>query len=282
MSELSVITLVRNRASHLQRLIEGLASSTTWPHELIVVDMSDNAIEIPDLPFSSRRIDFGAKRLALAEARNRGARSSNGRRLLFLDVDCIPRANLVEIMDRELTAIDAVICPEVRYLGPNGAQHRTDVELERVSIRHPVRVFPEHGSRIETNPGLFWSLTFGMRRDRFDALNGFDEGYDGYGAEDTDFGFRVKEARLPLVFSSETGSFHQHHGVISPPLQHLHDIVRNANRFYARWGLWPMDGWLSQFAELGLVTFTPTELRLERDPTPAELQNAIQPPTAYF
>ncbi len=282
MSDISVITIVRNRLRHLARLIEGLISSTAPPRELVVVDMSDEPVMLPALPFPARRMAFKPDQLALAAARNKGAHAAGGQRLLFLDVDCIPRHNLVAATDRELIAADVLICPEVRYLAP-GAAHLTDeAALDKASVPHPVRTFPQTGTRVEHNAGLFWSLTFGIRRTRFDALGGFDVSYDGYGAEDTDFGFRAKAAGLPLLFLGGTGSFHQHHGVISPPLQHLADIVRNANRFHARWGVWPMDGWLNEFAALGLVAFGDGELRHLRDPTAAEIKAATQPQSVYF
>jgi hypothetical protein len=31
------------------------------------------------------------------------------------------------------------------------------------------------------------------------------------------------------------------------------DIVRNGRLFRDRWGWWPMEGWISSFAALGLV-----------------------------
>lgn len=282
MIDLSVITIVRNRPRHLQRLIEGLAASDELPLEVVVVDMSDEPVVLPQLPFPSRRIDFHRDHLALADARNEGARATTGEHLLFLDVDCIPQRNLVATMDRMLTEYDALICPEVRYLGPDGAELNGDGELMRASVRHPVRNFPDTGVRIEHNAGLFWSLAFGIRRERFDELHGFDAGYDGYGAEDTDFGFRAREAGLPLLFMGGTGAFHQHHGVISPPLQHLTDIVRNAERFHNRWGIWPMDGWLAQFAAMKLIAFDGRMLKLLRQPTVAEIQAATQPPSVYF
>ena len=281
-NDLSVITIVRNRPLHLARLIDGLAASTMRPRELIVIDMSDVAVMLPALAFPARSIIFRPGQLALAAARNAGAQAASSERLLFLDVDCIPRRNLVAMIDRALIDDDAVICPEIRYLGPDAAYDADELTLERTSMRHPVRNFPESGSRVESNAGLFWSLTFGIRRARFEALGGFDEGYDGYGAEDTDFGFGAKAAGVPLVFLGGTGSFHQHHGVISPPLQHLADIVRNANRFHVRWGMWPMDGWLKAFAALGVVAFDQDELRQLREPTPDEMQAATQPPSVYF
>jgi GT2 family glycosyltransferase len=282
MSDLSVVTIVRNRGRHLARLVEGLSAGAAHPRELIVVDMSDVPVELPPLAFPAQRIELDVSGLALAAARNAGAKAAGGQRLLFLDVDCIPRSNLVAVMDVALSETDALICPEVRYLGPDAAQHMDEAEFERMSVRHPVRTFPQTGSRAETNAGLFWSLTFGIRRARYEALGGFDEGYAGYGAEDTDFGFRAREAGLPLLFLGGTGSFHQYHGVISPPLQHLADIVRNARRFRACWGMWPMTGWLEQFAALGLVTVDDNELRLIREATPADLAAATQPPSVYF
>lgn len=282
MNDLSVITIVRDRPKHLVRLIDGLTSSTSVPRELIVVDMSETPVVLPELLYPAHRLDLQTNLLALAAARNAGANMASGERLLFLDVDCIPRRNLVATMDRKLQATDALICPEVRYLGPDDAALTDEPALYRASVSHPVRAFPMSGTRVEPNAGLFWSLTFGIRRTRFLALGGFDDGYDGYGAEDTDFGFRAAAADLPLLFLGGTGSFHQHHGVISPPLQHLADIVRNANRFHKRWGFWPMQGWLDQFAELGVVAFEDRELRQIREPTPAEREAAIQPPSAYF
>lgn len=282
MSDLSVITIVRNRALHLSRLMAGLARSDVPPRELVVVDMSDVPVVLPSLEFPCRRVGLQTGQLPLAAARNLGARASSGQRLLFLDVDCIPRRNLLGAMDDRLVEVDALVCPEVRYLGPGGADHDDDAILDQHSVAHPVRSFPKAGCRRESNAGLFWSLTFGMRHAAFDALGGFDELYEGYGGEDTDFGFRAREADLPLLFLGGTGSFHQYHGVVSPPVQHVSDIVRNANLFFLRWGVWPMEGWLKQFAELGLVAFGGNALRLLRTPTLDEVRAATQPTSVYF
>ena len=46
---------------------------------------------------------------------------------------------------------------------------------------------------------------------------------------------------------------HQYHPSPSPPVQHVADIVANANVFADKWGWWPMESWLEQFRELGLV-----------------------------
>ena len=38
-----------------------------------------------------------------------------------------------------------------------------------------------------------------------------------------------------------------------PPVEHVDDIVRNAEVYRRRWGVTPMLGWLEAFEERGLV-----------------------------
>lgn len=280
----SVLTLVKNRSEHLQRLVEGLARSSMAPLELIVVDMSDEPVSIAaivDFPVTLVRLLTHG--LPLAQARNLAAHHAGGDHLLFLDVDCIPRAGLVGRMDEELSDANALICAEVRYLAADDVSDGwTETQLTAVSATHPVRSFPDHGRQYEPNTGLFWSLTFGIRKTAFDVVGGFDEAFTGYGAEDTDFGFRCRDAGLPLLFIGGSGSFHQHHGVYDPPLQHFDAIISNAQRFYDRWQVWPMAGWLRSFENLGLTLTAGDRLARLREPTPAEVAAARRPDDTRF
>lgn len=280
---LSVLTLVRNRPTHLQRLIEGLARSHVLPSELVVVDMSDEPIVLPPTPFAAQSVRLQTSGLPLAEGRNLAARRSVGDRLLFLDVDCIPAADLVGDMDASLTAQDALICAEVRYLCADAVDDGwTEAGLRVGGQVHPARAFPATGLRAEPNAGLFWSLAFGIRRSAFEALGGFDLRFTGYGAEDTDFGFRARDAGLPLLFKGGAGAFHQHHGVFDPPLQHFDDILRNAEIFRLIWGRWPMTGWLTAFETLGLIAVHSDQIERLRAPSAQEIEAARKPDRAPF
>ncbi|WP_197275872.1 glycosyltransferase family 2 protein [Blastomonas sp. AAP25] len=265
---ISVLTIVRNRAGHLAQLVEGLRRSIEPPGELIVVDMaSEPPIEQLDTDFPCHVKRLATEHLPLAEARNLAARHASFENLLFLDVDCIPTASLIGTMDQALKQADALICAEILYLGPEDARGSWDEkDLAARGKPHAVRNFPEKGLRAEENPGLFWSLAFGIRRKRFDALGGFDQAYLGYGGEDTDFGFRATAAGLPLLFMGGPGAFHQYHPSPDPPLQHFGDIVRNAQLFRARWGFWPMAGWLHQFEEMGLIAIERMSLTVLQKP----------------
>ena len=284
MSGVSVLTLVKNRPTHLGRLVEGLQRSRATPLELVIVDMSDDPVVVePFCGFPVTVVRLSADGLPLAQARNLAARHARGSVLLFLDVDCIPSRALVGRLQADLADHDALICAQVGYLGPDAVPNSwTEEGLAEASQSHPVRDFPTSGLRVEDNAGLFWSLTFGIRRDRFERLGGFDEDFTGYGAEDTDFGFRCREAGVPLMFAGGPGSFHQHHGVYDPPLQHYEDIVRNALRFHQRWGVWPMEGWLKCFEALGLIVLQEERLIRCRAPTPDEIEAARQPFNVRF
>lgn len=278
----TVITLNKGRDAHLARLLEGL-SRGVHPAECIVVEMGPEPALLPDHGFPVRRIVMASEGLPLARARNAGGRAARTAHLVFLDVDCIPSADLVAGLDADLAEADGMVCCEVRYL-PAGAVRDgwSEAGLRASGLPHPVRHFPETGLARTDNPGLFWSLAFGVRAATFERLGGFDESFDGYGAEDTDLAFRADAAGVPILFSASGSAFHQYHQAYDPPLQHFSDIVRNARRFHARHGLWPMDGWLDAFARMGLTTPRAEDIAVLRQPTAAEIAAARLPSDQPF
>lgn len=272
---MSVLTLVKNRAAHLAELIEGLHRSEVVPEELIVVDMGGEWTAPRSTRFPIRVISLPSSGLPLAKARNAAAAAANSEYLLFLDVDCIPMRQLIACMSEHASRTAGLICADVRYLGSGELTGDWQEEsLLAVARAHPVRSFPDTGLRRETNAGLFWSLAFAIRRSVFFNLGGFDETFCGYGAEDTDFGFRAQRAGVDLYFSGGPGAFHQYHGVVDPPLQHFRDIVTNAVTFHRKWGLWPMDGWLNSFEAMGLIERSSATITVIRTPTAIEIAAA--------
>lgn len=280
---LSVVTLNKGRRPHLLHLLEGLGRGA-MPDDCVVVEMGEDEGELPAQPFEVRRVILQRDGLPLAAARNAGRAAATGQRLLYLDVDCIPAANLVAVMGAAIAEHDALICCPIRYL-PSGAVRDgwTEADLARVGQLHPARSFPESGVAPVENAGLFWSLGFAIRAETFDRIGGFDESFTGYGAEDTDFAFRARDAGVPLLFAGGTCAFHQHHVGYDPPLQHFDDIVTNARRFQARHGFWPMDGWLDAFAGLGLIEKDrDRDVTVLRKPEPSEFEAARLPIDRVF
>ncbi|MDU0479617.1 galactosyltransferase-related protein [Staphylococcus chromogenes] len=191
----------------------------------------------------------------LAQARNLAGdwAAARGDAVVFLDADCLPGP---ELLDRYAVDLGAVLSGPVTYL-PEGADLH---QLAELTAPHEVRPNPRAGDNplaTEQEYDLFWSLSFALpaalwRRCRAD-FGGFDEGFTGYGGEDTDFGWQLRAHGIPMRWCGGAHAYHQWHPVSRPPWEHLADIVRNANYFQEKWGKWPMQGWLDEFEAAGAI-----------------------------
>lgn len=253
MTGAAVITLCSaSRLDHLRNQLRATAGSAR-----VVVWIGDD--EPPDLDAETVvRVPPGAAGLRLAAARNAGARAARAlgaELLVFLDADCVPGPELIgAYASAAARHPDAVLCGPVTYL-PAGAALDPEA-LRTATAPHPARPAPPPGALQPATPGqypLFWSLSFAVAPAVWDAAGGFDERYEGYGGEDTDFAFSLRERGIPLVWVGGADAYHQHHETSSPPWQHLDDILRNGALFARRWGEWPMTGWLHAFADAGAV-----------------------------
>ena len=174
----------------------------------------------------------------------------------------VPSPTLVERYAEALDAAPAVYLGEVRYL-PTGP-----FDPAR-SVRHPAKpALAEDEIRPVPSHGELWGLSFALPRAAWDAAGGMDTGYVGYGAEETDFAWRLEAAGVPMAWVGGAVAWHQHHPVHIPPLHQFDAILRNATRFRARWGRWCMDYWLGQFADAGLIRWSADRDTIERLRTP--------------
>ena len=260
----TVITVVHGRAPHLRNHLRGVLASRYAPEQHVIVAVRDTTVAdtVADCGATATVVSCPASgaHLPVAHARNIGARTAldgGAELLVFLDVDCIPAANLIgryRDVAAEPAHHDALLCGPVTYLPPPGAGGYDLTTLDAHPDPHPARPAPpDDAVTASTSYELFWSLSFAVTAPIWRRIGGFWQGYRGYGAEDTDFGQRAAAAGVGLRWVGGAHAFHQHHPVSDPPVEHLADIVRNATLFHQRWGWWPMGGWLDQFEELGLI-----------------------------
>jgi GT2 family glycosyltransferase len=264
----AVVTILRGRHSHLAEQIRGLRRQTRSPDTYVVVAVDDPAAhdvarELAPAEWNVRTPGLPRRRgrMPLSEARNLGAATAvaaGAEHLVFLDVDIIPEATLVRRYSEVLTDASSgsrprVLCGDVAYEPPPpepGAQAGAAGRPRH----HPARPAQPAGQvTVVDDVTLFWSLSFAVSARDFATIGGFDEDYVGYGAEDTDFGQRLSRSQGQLLFIGGAGGIHQYHPSPSPPVQHVDDIVANANVFADKWGWWPMQSWLAQFSDLGLA-----------------------------
>ena len=207
------------------------------------------------------RIPPGAEGLRLSAARNAGASAAvdaGAALIVFLDADCVPGPDLIaRYRAASESNPDAVLCGPVTYLAP-GIRVNDPRALAAATAPHAARPNPTDGCVQRAAAGeyaLFWSLSFAVTSQTWARTAGFDDGYEGYGGEDTDFAFSLRRDGIPMAWVGGAHAYHQNHPTASPPWPHIDDILRTGARFAARWGEWPMTGWLEAFAEGGAVTW---------------------------
>ncbi|SFL68674.1 Glycosyltransferase, GT2 family [Loktanella salsilacus] len=269
----SVLTLARGRAAHLHNVVLGLSHQTRPPQELIIGVMQDEPYtDLPPTSFPVRQVMIGGDNLPLARARNRVATEASGEMLIFLDVDCIPAPRLVADYVGQMAEAEGLHMGEVMYL-PDGAAREgwTYGTFDDVAVRHSDRQGPPEEARRACNDyRCFWSLNFAMSRADWDRSGGFDERFEGYGGEDTDFGRTLSEIGLPIWWVRGAKVFHQYHDHCMPPIHHVASVIRNSELFASKWGHRTMEHWLNAFRMMGLIENCRTGLRILREPDEAD------------
>ena len=278
MKDASVIIPYYQREGNLRNTLSGIGRQTVPPKEVIVVDMGDGIEAQGNFPFPLKIVPLKQKRhhLPLAAARNFGAQLSLTEHLVFLDVDCIPGENFCEKMVEACSQNEALVMGSPRYLLSKWETDASPLRLRQQSIVHPSRP-SVCGVEKENCYEMFWSLCFSMPKILFLEMGGFDEGFEGYGAEDTDFALEVKKAGIHF-FLSDAEVYHQQHPVYIPPLNHLEPIVNNCNRFHSKWGYWPMTDCLSEFTEMGFIDWAPeakAPITVKRRPSRQQIQERL-------
>ena len=309
----TVITTCYGRNSHLYNLLSSLMNGSVKPDEVIIVnddadskrlaEFSLNILKIPTTIEAAVNISNKAG-FDIGHNRNIGAAHATHDTLIFLDVDCIVAPTFIEQLSAKLQRYpDSLLMGQPRYLTrPLSDMESLKLEnrslttcfLNKLSVYNPYRYNFNEADYIATSIkqtvidqtddyGAFWSLCFAIKRQQFEHIGGFDTQYIGYGAEDTDFAFTARKLDIDFYLTADI-VYHQQHSVYRPPLNHLDSIIINANRFYAKWQHWPMEGWLKQFSNIGLICWTvvqSTPIVVLRKPSAHEIEQAHCPNAPY-
>lgn len=256
----SIVMLNRDGASDLRRCLPALAATAYRDVELIVVDNASTDDSLAVLrafrpPFPVRIIENPANE-SFSAANNRAVATTAGELVLFLNNDIEPigvhwLGHLVDGL-----AAPAIVAVGARLVYPRRTSvARAGLRFADLSLQHG-----GVGFRIEDGLALPEPLGAGadalsdwaaaardvpaltaacllVRRSGFDAVGGFDEGYD-YGLEDVDLCLRLADAGGRLRYDGRAALWHHESTsrVRDDRAVRLARSEANRDRFISAWG----------------------------------------------
>jgi GT2 family glycosyltransferase len=204
--DISVVIAAYRAEGMIGHTLEALRAQTLDARRFEVVVVDDGSPD--DTAGAARRA--GARVIAQpnagpAVARNRGVRESRGSTIVFTDADCEPEPDFLECLVRPFTD------PEVG--GTKGAYRtrQTAWVARLVQLEYESRY--DRMARVQERAGgidFIDTYAAAFRRELFEAVGGFDEGFPGASVEDQELSFRMAERGVRMRFVPEARVWHRH------------------------------------------------------------------------
>lgn len=216
----SVIVPVRNGRHHLELLLAALERQTL-PRERFEILIGDDGSTDPPDDLETEdglvRVLKGPPRSSYA-ARNRAAAAAHAPILAFCDADCQPEpgwlhAGMATVENAELETLAA---GRVRFIIPDRPTVWTLIDMDTTK---------DHKREVEI--GNAETANLFVRREFFEALNGFDESIPEHG--DFDFALRAVAAGARLAYTPDAVVWHPTRNTAKPFLR----MVWIMHRWYA-------------------------------------------------
>lgn len=275
---ISVCTYATQHRHHLADLLVALRHSRRPPTDLVIAAIGGRPVELPPASFPVHQVVLGEPGLPIARLRNAAAARAGGELLVFVDPEMIPHPAMLDHY-AQAARRGGVLIGEVAYL-PKGttAQELDFARLDELGVANPERPRPAPSEAAASGAAIacrdyrsVWGDNFAVPARDFARIGGFDERYEGPGAEDKDFARAAMSAGLPLAFASGARAYRQHRAQAMPPVAYLDTILANAALFERKWNRKVLEETLRAFAQMGLIEETAEGWRKLREPEPADI-----------
>lgn len=206
--DLTVVIPTRERWEILARTLDALAHQTVHGFEVVVVVDGEDQV-VPDSVGARAGVRVLTQpKAGPGVARNTGVAASDRPLVLLLGDDMIPIPDLIGAhLDGHNEADD----PRVAILGrvdwhPDSGVNRIQRWLDWSGTQFDFHLIDPSK---EAGFGRFFSCNVSLRRDLYDAAGGFDPEFVYY-YEDLDFGWRLHEQQMRLLYRPTARAKHLH------------------------------------------------------------------------
>lgn len=217
---ISVVLTTYNRSDALLAVLAGLAAQDDTDFELVIADDGSAPDHVQTIERGLGELGLAATYVwqpdvgfRAARARNLGVLLSHGHYVVFLDGDCVPETDFISghrrlrekgcfvngsrvLLNRELT--EAVVRGDERIFDRNFTYWLNKWRQRRANKWTSKIRFP--GQALRKQPAFAWrgirSCNFGIWRKDYEAVDGFDETFQGWGHEDADLVLRLHNAGM--------------------------------------------------------------------------------------
>lgn len=156
-----------------------------------------------------------------AASRNQGIVSASGDIVIFLDGDQIPGPGFVaEHLRVHKFAEDKLVIGFRRYLEQGAIAGGRGKALFEAGSLPPfeederfwlMERFSENAGSLRTAWHLFFSCNISVRRERLIEAGMFNDGFVGWGLEDSELGYRLEQGGGSFIFNKNALAYHVHH-----------------------------------------------------------------------
>lgn len=217
MSKTSLIITVFNRSNLIRKSLLSLMNQSVMPDELILSDDGSSEDIISAISGITKGFNFPVKYVRqenkgfrLAKTRNNGVRNSSGDFLIFLDQDLIHTTKLIETFiknkkkNRFITGMPiwldkqtSVQLTEKKISDSSFDEFISLEEIDKIKkqFHKDKRYYFIHKLKLTNQPRLRGGIC-AINKSDFEKINGYDEKFIGWGAEDDDVGSRLYKIGL--------------------------------------------------------------------------------------
>ncbi|MGL5053559.1 MAG: glycosyltransferase [Cetobacterium sp.] len=275
--KISIIVTVYNRLSYLRNMIICLNSQKKKPYELIIADdgSKESVFEIlkefPELEYKVKHAYQEDKGFRLAASRNNGARLSEGDYFVFMDQDIIFGENLLEEIENQakkntfLKMRAIYINKKTKELIEDKFQKKENYksilsELKTEDLKENDKNYKKdrlyvclYKLGLRKRAAKIVGLGFGLFKEDYYKINGFDEIYEGWGYEDDDFGNRLTFSGIfGIPLKTNYPMIHMYHKEAPSKGKSLNENYYREKRkeYFQKKSLYCKNGILSQKEEI--------------------------------